>query len=56
MEIDSSVPLSNLYSLTFALDKIAQLKNWLHFSYLRNEFDFWNVYGIMNTPGLLQSK
>ena len=24
--------------------------------YLRNEFDFWNVHGIMNTSGLLQSK
>ena len=24
--------------------------------YFRNEFDFWNVHGIMNTSGLLQSK
>ena len=24
--------------------------------YLRNEFNFWNVHGIMNTWGLLQSK
>ena len=24
--------------------------------YLRNEFDFWNVHGIMNTLGLLQSR
>ena len=24
--------------------------------YLRNEFDFWKVHGIMNTSGLLQSK
>ena len=24
--------------------------------FLRNEFDFWNVHGIMNTLGLLQSK
>ena len=23
---------------------------------LRNEFDFWNVHGIMNTSGSLQSK
>ena len=23
---------------------------------LRNEFDFWNVHGIMNTSGLLQSE
>ena len=23
---------------------------------LRNEFGFWNVHGIMNTLGLLQSK
>ena len=25
-------------------------------NYLRNEFDFWKVHGIMNTSGLLQSK
>ena len=24
--------------------------------HLRNEFDFWNVHGIMNASGLLQSK
>ena len=24
--------------------------------YLRNEFDFWNVHGIMNISGLLQNK
>ena len=24
-------------------------------SYLRNKFDFWNVHGLMNTSGLLQS-
>ena len=24
--------------------------------HLRNEFDFWNVHGIMNTSGLLQNK
>ena len=23
--------------------------------YLRNEFNFWNVHGIMNTSGLLQT-
>ena len=23
---------------------------------LRNEFNFWNVHGIMNTSGLLQSR
>ena len=23
--------------------------------YLRNEFNFWNAHGIMNTSGLLQS-
>ena len=23
--------------------------------YLRDEFNFWNVHGIMNTLGLLQS-
>ena len=25
-------------------------------AYLRNKFDFWNVYGIINTLGLLHSK
>ena len=25
--------------------------DWIH---LRNEFDFWNVHGIMNIWGLLQ--
>ena len=29
---------------------------FLVLGYLRNEFDFWNVPGIMNTSGLLQSK
>ena len=24
--------------------------------YLRNEFDFWKVLGVMNISGLLQSK
>ena len=24
--------------------------------HLRNKFNFWNVHGIMNTSGLLQSK
>ena len=26
------------------------------YKYLRNEYNFWNVRGIMNTSGLLQSK
>ena len=26
------------------------------YTYLRNEFNFWDVHGIMNTEGLLQSK
>ena len=28
----------------------------IYFVYLRNEFDLWNVHGIMTTSGLLQSK
>ena len=28
----------------------------VHTRHLRNEFNFWNVHGIMNTSGLLQSK
>ena len=31
------------------------LKNMFNL-YLRNEFNFWNVHGIMNTSGLVQSK
>ena len=32
--------------------------NWVFYSWvhLRNEFNFWDVHGIMNTSGLLQSK
>ena len=29
---------------------------WFSSNYLRNEFNFWNVHGIMNTLGILQSK
>ena len=32
------------------------LNHTVHSIYLRNEFDFWNVHGIMNTLGLMQSK
>ena len=32
------------------------IANTVHFHYLSNEFNFWNVHGIMNTSGLLQSK
>ena len=30
---------------------------WISFApvFLRNEFNFWNVHGIMNTSGLVQS-
>ena len=35
---------------------INQLKVTFADHYLRNEFEFWNVHGIMNTSGLLQSK
>ena len=27
-----------------------------NYMYFRNEFDFWNVHGIMNTSGILHSK
>ena len=40
----------SLSSSVFQADSFAIVK------YLRNEFDFWNVHGIMNTPGLLQSR
>ena len=33
-----------------------QQEHSLNCLYLRNEFDFWKVHGIMNTSGLLQSK
>ena len=32
------------------------IKSSLKCIYLRNEFNFWNVLGIMNTKGPLQSK
>ena len=31
----------------------AAVVKWIN--HLRNEFNFWNVHGIMNTLGLLQS-
>ena len=34
-----------------------RIRNSMRFVfYFRNEFDFWNVHGIMNTSGLLQSQ
>ena len=33
--------------------KLSQRAFWISF---RNEFDFWNVFGIMNTSGLMQSR
>ena len=48
---------------TDARGKIYMLELWflcmtpcLNVIYLRNEFNFWNVHGIMNTLGLVQSK
>ena len=37
--------LKRSYKLMFKLDV-----------HLRNEFNFWNVHGIMNISGLVQSK
>ena len=38
-------------------DEMPQRKKYNIFeNYLRNEFKFWNVHGIMNTSGLVQSK
>ena len=39
------------------LNEPSVLTNKTHFSevHLSNEFNFWNVHGIMNTSGLLQS-
>ena len=36
-------------------ERVTERENWLLSFYLRNEFNFWNVHGIMNTSGLLQS-
>ena len=43
--------------LKIAVRKLLRLRNAIHFwdVYFRNEFKFWNVHGIMNTSGLLQS-
>ena len=36
---------------------VLQMTNFTYFEiYLRNEFNFWNVHGIMNPSGLLLSK
>ena len=35
--------------------KVNYTKNLYYVLYLRNEFNFWNVHGIMNTSGLVQS-
>ena len=37
-----------------ASDKHTLSTSVLDWLFLRNEFDFWNVHGIMNTSGLLQ--
>ena len=39
--------------MTIKVGKLSQRAFWISF---RNEFDFWNVHGIMNTSGLLQSR
>ena len=41
---------------TTLLLKCALYIRKLYNHYLRNEFKFWNVHGIMNASGLLQSK
>ena len=43
-----SVPTTYLFN---EINKTA-IFGYIH---LRNEFNFWNVHGIMNTSGLLQS-
>ena len=39
----------------FFLKMLTAFYSFLLHIYLRNEFNFWNVHGIMNTLGLLQS-
>ena len=46
LSIIKSCPLINLIT-------VRDISKKLHF---RNELNFWNVHGIMNTSGLLQSK
>ena len=47
-----SKELYSIINWTFGINSI--IFSWLE--YLRSEFKFWNVHGIMNTSGLLQSK
>ena len=46
-----SVRTRNGYQIALALQ--VSMTEWC--DYLRNEFYFWSVHGIMNTSGLLQS-
>ena len=40
----------------FAFPAVGHIFGKLYLVQLRNEFDFWNVHGIMNTSDLLKSK
>ena len=47
-------PLIRLY-FKYKTGLIPKLKIIIYNVNIRNEFNFWNVHGIMNTSGLLQS-
>ena len=55
LQFDGSSP-----SLGFPQMKMGIIDSHCHLdklsSHLRNEFNFWNVHGIINTSGLVQSK
>ena len=50
------ISLKNKESKLSILGRDYYLSKYVFFFYLRNELNFWNVHGIMNTSGLLQSK
>ena len=45
---------NNIVDLTMICPRCHELVS--NTVYFRNEFNFWNVHGIMNTSGLLQNK
>ena len=55
----NEIPFSNLKVKLQTMIKLLHVTCWSgfkRFDHLRNEFNFWNVHGIMNTSGLVQSK
>ena len=55
--IGNGHPMAVVVTTKEISDSLKEFTNTVSNSQLiKNEFDFWNVHGIMNTSGLLQSK